>query len=135
MERTTEHRKTLSTLEDIETMGYIQCVTCGKVIGHLYEKGKELRKANFTEVQIYEIFGLNRTCCRYHFSSGFKLPTVKYLDEYVRLDLDEEEFPNEGENRENLDKVNSIKNRLSKLKSQPSVERTNVRRIPFFVAT
>lgn len=138
------HKSITSTLNDIETMGYIQCVTCGKVIGHLYEWATELRASNFSEMEIYEKFGLKRTCCRYHLSSGFKMPMVKYLDETVRLDL-EEENTHMNESNENLEKVASIKNRLSKMKSQTlvnqtiqdvrHVERPNVKRNPFFVAT
>ena len=125
-------------------MGYIRCVTCGKVIGHLYEKAAELRISNFTEIEIYQKFGLNRTCCRYHLTSGFKMPMAKYLDENARLDLDEDENSQLDVPRENTDKINSIKNRLSKMRSQLPAseivsdipkERSNVKRNPFFVAT
>jgi DNA-directed RNA polymerase subunit N (RpoN/RPB10) len=147
-------------LPHIDTLGYIQCVTCGKMIGNLYDKAEELRMNNFTELEIYERLGLRRTCCRYHLTLGIKMPMVKYLDENVRLDLvgvveqDEENVVVNKETEEmskDKDKVNGIKSRLAKLRDASNqvmgnistrpidvssiVKDTNSKRISFFVAT
>lgn len=125
------------TLPDIDTLGYIQCVTCGKMLGNLYNRADELRRKNLTELEVYETLGLKRTCCRYHLTLGIKMPMVKYLDENVRLDLvgtvDEDVQENidsdpnprsskdgnrdkdNGKNNDS-DKVNGIKSRLAKLR-------------------
>ena len=132
----------MSTLDvSIETMPYIRCVTCGKVIGHMYERANGLRAKNFDEQQIFEELGLKRTCCRFHLSTGFKMPIVKYLDETARLDLDEE-CCNEGKmeshlNSNNTDqKVSSIKDRLIRLKDgKKSDLPPQPKRISYFVAT
>jgi DNA-directed RNA polymerase subunit N (RpoN/RPB10) len=138
---TTMSRTIQKSVTDIETMGYIQCVTCGKVLGHLYQKAEELRMRNFTEGQIYETLGLKRTCCRYHLTLGIKLPMVKYLDETVRLDMDEELLIT-SEQKESSDKILSIKSRLTKLKeakpetiSKNQSETSSYGKISFFVAT
>jgi DNA-directed RNA polymerase subunit N (RpoN/RPB10) len=121
-------------LPDIDTLGYIQCVTCGKMLGNLYNKADELRRKNLSEMEVYENLGLKRTCCRYHLTLGIKMPMVKYLDENVRLDLDLNEedrntdritdrttertttgISKEQESSEK-DKVNGIKSRLAKLR-------------------
>jgi len=121
---------------DIDTLGYIQCVTCGKTMGHLYEKANELRRRNLSEIEIYETLGLKRTCCRYHLFSGIKMPMVKYLDETVRLDLDiDETIETSKEDKENSDKFLSIKSRLTKLKETKNEPSDNSKRISFFVAT
>jgi DNA-directed RNA polymerase subunit N (RpoN/RPB10) len=125
-------------LPDIDTLGYIQCVTCGKMIGNLYNKADELRRKNLTEIEVYEELGLKRTCCRYHLTLGIKMPMVKYLDENVRLDLNTEQnteqeelqgtteanstsnssIPNSVSDQQSKDKekVNGIKSRLAKLR-------------------
>ena len=153
------------TLPDIDTLGYIQCVTCGKMLGNLYNKADELRRKNLSEVEVYESLGLKRTCCRYHLTLGIKMPMVKYIDENVRLDLIgtvEQDFQNEGhttqtkqnteQNNENVElkdkeKVNGIKSRLAKLRDasnqvmgkdsmiQNVSQTTNNKRISMFVAT
>lgn len=149
-------------LPDIDTLGYIQCVTCGKMIGNLYEKADELRRKNFTEIEVYEKLGLKRTCCRFHLTLGIKMPMVKYLDENVRLDLigteeyssslDMKSHPEDITTNElkdvERDKVNSIKNRLSKLRAASNQvignnesivgnisETKNTKKISMFVAT
>ena len=120
-------------LPDIDTLGYIQCVTCGKMIGNLYNKADELRRKNLTEIEVYDELGLKRTCCRYHLTLGIKMPMVKYLDENVRLDLNTEQnieqeellgtteansIPNSASEQQSKDKekVNGIKSRLAKLR-------------------
>lgn len=151
MERTIHH---LRYEPDIDTLGYIQCVTCGKMLGNLYNRADELRRKNFTEIEVYEKLGLKRTCCRYHLSLGIKMPMVKYIDENVRLDLigtsnDHEEPVQVNDNQETSDKekVNGIKSRLAKLRNasnqvmgsdtlfQNGTESTNSKRITMFVAT
>jgi DNA-directed RNA polymerase subunit N (RpoN/RPB10) len=133
---------------DIDTLGYIQCVTCGKVIGNLYERADEWRRKNFTEMEVYQKLGLKRACCRYHLTLGIKMPMVKYLDEHVRLDLNESVEEDVVQKpiknlQSDSDKVSMMKNRLSRLKDskiesicpvseEPS---TNSKRISFFVAT
>jgi DNA-directed RNA polymerase subunit N (RpoN/RPB10) len=138
---TTMSRTIQKSAADIETMGYIQCVTCGKLLGHLYEKADILRMRNFTEGQIYETLGLKRTCCRYHLTLGIKLPMVKYLDETTRLDMDDEPSI-ASEQKESSDKILSIRNRLTKLKeakpetmSKNQSENSSHGKISFFVAT
>lgn len=122
---------------EIESMGYIQCVTCGKTLGHLYDKAIELRQKNHSELEIYQKLDLRRTCCRYHLSLGFKLPMVKYLDESVRLDLDDGEEGEITDANENSEKVFAIKNRLLKLKDgrKEGPKLSNTKKISFFVAT
>lgn len=150
------------TLPDIDTLGYIQCVTCGKMLGNLYNRADELRRKNLTELEVYETLGLKRTCCRYHLTLGIKMPMVKYLDENVRLDLvgavDDEDIQENVESDQNprssndknndSDKVNGIKSRLAKLRdasnqvmgnklvnSEGSRDTTNSKRISMFIAT
>jgi DNA-directed RNA polymerase subunit N (RpoN/RPB10) len=152
-------------LPDIDTLGYIQCVTCGKMLGNLYNKADELRRKNFTEVEIYETLGLKRTCCRFHLTLGIKMPMVKYLDENVRLDLNREQQEESFEERiqettihvensisdqqsHDKEKVNGIKSRLAKLRDASNQVMGNnrqeqnksepvvpIKRISMFVAT
>ena len=129
-------------LPDIDTLGHIQCVTCGKILGNLYNKADELRRNNLTEIEVYERLGLKRTCCRFHLTLGIKMPMVKYLDENVRLDLvrdheepyedielavSEQQDQSISEQRaseqraaeqqsKDKEKVNGIKSRLAKLR-------------------
>ncbi|KAK2196986.1 bifunctional DNA-directed RNA polymerase subunit RPABC5-Rpb10/RNA polymerase [Babesia duncani] len=42
----------------------VRCFTCGKVIGHLWERWLELLKAGTTEGQALDDLGLVRYCCR-----------------------------------------------------------------------
>jgi DNA-directed RNA polymerase subunit N (RpoN/RPB10) len=151
------------TFPDIDTLGYIQCVTCGKMLGHLYNKADEWRRKNLSEIEVYERLGLKRTCCRYHLTLGIKMPMVKYIDENVRLDLvgtshdtgSHEDLHVEDhtlEMKEDVDlrdkeKVNGIKNRLARLRDASNQvmgrdsmvpngsQTTNSRKISIFVAT
>ena len=141
-------------LPDIDTLGYIQCVTCGKMLGNLYSRADELRRKHLSEIEVYEKLGLKRTCCRYHLTLGIKMPMVRYIDENVRLDLigtsnEHEEMDRDDEKQETSDKekVNGIKNRLVKLRNasnqvmgnetlfQNGTESKNSKRISMFVAT
>ncbi|AFZ79100.1 DNA-directed RNA polymerase II, subunit N/8 kDa, putative [Theileria equi strain WA] len=42
----------------------VRCFTCGKVIGHLWEKWLEMLKENVPEGQALDDLGLTRYCCR-----------------------------------------------------------------------
>ncbi|BAM39949.1 DNA-directed RNA polymerase subunit RPB10 [Theileria orientalis strain Shintoku] len=42
----------------------VRCFTCGKVIGHLWEKWLEMLKKNTPEGKALDELGLTRYCCR-----------------------------------------------------------------------
>lgn len=42
----------------------IRCFTCGKVIGHLWERWLEMLKANVSEGDALDRLELTRYCCR-----------------------------------------------------------------------
>ncbi|UVC54611.1 DNA-directed RNA polymerase subunit 10-like protein [Theileria orientalis] len=42
----------------------VRCFTCGKVIGHLWEKWLEMLKNNTPEGKALDELGLTRYCCR-----------------------------------------------------------------------
>ncbi len=55
----------------------VRCISCGKVIGHLWEKYKEeVYKKNKPAREVLDEFGLKRYCCRKHF-----LTHVEIFDE------------------------------------------------------
>jgi DNA-directed RNA polymerase subunit N (RpoN/RPB10) len=51
----------------------VRCFTCGKPIGHLYEKYKELVKKGVKPVKALEEVGLARFCCRGLFTGHVEL--------------------------------------------------------------
>jgi DNA-directed RNA polymerase subunit N len=42
----------------------VRCFTCGGLIGHLYEKYKELLKGGKSEGEALDEMGVERYCCR-----------------------------------------------------------------------
>lgn len=42
----------------------IRCFTCGKLIGHLWEKWLVLLALNYTEAEALDALQLRRYCCR-----------------------------------------------------------------------
>jgi DNA-directed RNA polymerase I, II, and III subunit RPABC5 len=42
----------------------VRCFTCGKLIGHLWEKWLGLLKAEYTEAEALDALQLRRYCCR-----------------------------------------------------------------------
>ena len=42
----------------------IKCFTCGKIIGHLWEKYNKLQKFESNNKNILDKLGLKRYCCR-----------------------------------------------------------------------
>ena len=51
----------------------IRCFTCGKPIGHLYEKYKELLKKGVDKGKALDEVGLKKYCCRAVFISHVEL--------------------------------------------------------------
>ncbi len=51
----------------------IRCFTCGKPIGHLYEKYKELVKKGMDKGKALDEVGLKKYCCRAVFISHVEL--------------------------------------------------------------
>lgn len=51
----------------------VRCFTCGKPIGHLYEKFKELVKKGMKPEKAFKKVGLERYCCKGLFTSHTEL--------------------------------------------------------------
>ncbi|MFA5406247.1 MAG: DNA-directed RNA polymerase subunit N [Candidatus Nanoarchaeia archaeon] len=51
----------------------IRCFTCGKPIGHLYEKYKELIKKGVKPQEALDQVGLKKYCCRGLFTGHVEL--------------------------------------------------------------
>jgi len=59
----------------------IRCFTCGGLIGHLYEKYKELTKDK-PQADALDALGVDRYCCRRMFISHVE--TIKEVSRYPR---------------------------------------------------
>ena len=42
----------------------VRCYSCGKTVGHLYEKYQELLSRDYTEAEALDELKLSRYCCR-----------------------------------------------------------------------
>ena len=57
----------------------VRCFSCGKVVGHLYEKYKELVKRGKSEKEALDELNVRRYCCR-----RMLLTHVDLIDEIMR---------------------------------------------------
>ena len=53
---------------EIFKMFPVRCFTCNKVIGHIYEKYKQIIK-KFDECEVHEKLGIKRICCKRMFNT------------------------------------------------------------------
>ncbi len=65
----------------------IRCVNCNKPIAHLFEKYKHLLSMQVPAVEVYEILGLKRVCCRKEIGYA-KIITITKSNEYKILGID-----------------------------------------------
>lgn len=61
--------------KDAVVMPSVRCQNCGKPIGHLYGKYKELVESGKQIPDVYKILGLTKTCCKISISSPSVLPS------------------------------------------------------------
>lgn len=65
----------------------IRCINCNKPIAHLYEKYKKLLEMHMPAIEVYEVLGLKRVCCRTEI--GFaKHVTITQPNEYKIAGVD-----------------------------------------------
>jgi DNA-directed RNA polymerase subunit N (RpoN/RPB10) len=61
----------------------IRCFSCGKPIGHLYEKYKQLVADGMNQKDALDKVGLNRMCCRAQFlGHSDVLPLINKFKKY-----------------------------------------------------
>lgn len=59
----------------------VRCPTCGKVIGHLWEKFKKRVAEGEDPGKVLDSLGLRKTCCRVVF-----ITTIDIIDEVIKYE-------------------------------------------------
>lgn len=65
----------------------IRCTNCNKPIAHLFKQYKSLLNMKLPPIEVYEILGLSRVCCRVEIAYS-KIITITKPNEYKILGIE-----------------------------------------------